>query len=46
VFATIDAARRGTYAWSDGWYNARGHHSGIGYLSPSERERRQLALAA
>lgn len=46
VFATIDAARRGSYAWIDGWYNARRRHSAIGYLSPLEYERRQLALAA
>ncbi|WP_460524425.1 IS3 family transposase, partial [Humibacter antri] len=36
AFATIDAARRGSYAWIDGWYNARRRHSGIGYLSPLE----------
>nr|WP_116284931.1 IS3 family transposase [Subtercola boreus] len=46
VFATIDAARRGAYTWIDGWYNARRRHSGIGYLSPLEYERRQLTLAA
>ena len=46
VFPTIDAARRGAYAWIDGWYNACRRHSGIGYLSPLEYERRQLALAA
>ncbi|MEA5153735.1 hypothetical protein [Raineyella sp.] len=28
------------------WDNARRRHSGIGYLSPLEYERRQLALAA
>lgn len=46
TFATIDAARRGAYAWIDGWYNARRRHSSIGYLSPLEYERRQLSLAA
>lgn len=46
TFATIDAARRGTYTWIDGWYNARRRHSAIGYISPLEYERRQLALAA
>lgn len=45
VFATIDAARHHSYAWIDGWYNARRHHSSIGYLSPLEYERRQLTLA-
>jgi putative transposase len=46
VFATIADARRGTYTWIDGWYNARRRHSRIGYLSPLEYESRQLALAA
>ena len=46
AFATIDAARRGAYLWIDGSYNARRRHSAIGYLSPLEYERRQLALAA
>lgn len=46
VFATIEQAKHGAYAWIDGWYNARRRHSGIGYLSPLEYERRQLALAA
>ena len=46
VFATIDATRRGSYAWIDGWYNAQRRHSGIGYISPLEYERRQLTLAA
>ncbi|WP_147305472.1 transposase [Subtercola boreus] len=42
----VDGARRGAYTWIDGWYNARRRHSGIGYLSPLEYERRQLTLAA
>ena len=46
TFASIDAARRGAYTWIDGWYNAQRRHSGIGYISPLEYERRQLALAA
>ena len=46
VFATIDDARRGSYAWIDGWYNARRRHSALGQISPLEYERRQLALAA
>ncbi|WP_425558044.1 IS3 family transposase, partial [Demequina sediminis] len=28
------------------WYNARRRHSALGYLSPLEYERHQLALAA
>ncbi len=46
VFATIADARRGAYTWIDGWYNAQRRHSGIGYISPLEYERRQLCLAA
>ncbi|WP_286214826.1 integrase core domain-containing protein [Demequina sediminis] len=46
VFATIEDARRGSYTWIDGWYNARRRHSALGYLSPLEYERHQLALAA
>ena len=42
VFATIDDARRGVYAWIDGFYNARRRHSSIGYLSPLQYEK-QLA---
>lgn len=38
VFATIADARRGVYAWIDGWYNARRRHSRIGYLSPLQYE--------
>ena len=38
VFATIADARRGVYAWIDGWYNARRRHSSIGYLSPLQYE--------
>ena len=46
TFATIEAARRGPYTWIDGWYNAHRRHSAIGYISPLEYERRQVALAA
>lgn len=38
VFATIAAARRGVYAWIDGFYNARRRHSAIGYISPLQYE--------
>ena len=46
VFPTINDARRGAYTWIDGWYDARCRHSGIGYLSRLEYERRRLILAA
>ena len=45
VFATIAHARRGVYAWIDGFYNARRRHSAIGYLSPLQYEH-QLARQA
>ncbi|MFV0452468.1 MAG: IS3 family transposase, partial [Propioniciclava sp.] len=45
VFATIADARRGVYTWIDGWYNARRHHSKIGYISPLQYEA-QLARQA
>lgn len=38
VFGTIAAARRGVYAWIDGFYNARRRHSSIGYISPLQYE--------
>lgn len=38
VFPTINDARRGVYAWIDGFYNARRRHSAIGYLSPLQYE--------
>lgn len=45
VFATITDARRGVYAWIDGFYNARRRHSAIGYISPLQYEH-QLARQA
>lgn len=45
VFTTIADARRGVYAWIDGFYNARRRHSAIGYLSPLQYEH-QLATRA
>lgn len=40
VFTTINEARRCSYAWIDGWYNARRRHSKIGYISPLKYEQR------
>ena len=40
VFATIDATRRGSYTWIDGWYNAQTRHSGIGYSPSASGQRR------
>ncbi|AZZ42572.1 hypothetical protein C0Z11_10080 [Acidipropionibacterium jensenii] len=40
VFTTINEARRCSYAWIDGWYNARRRHSKIDYISPLQYEQR------
>jgi transposase InsO family protein len=40
VFTTLEELRQGTYAWIDGWYNAKRRNSAIGYLSPIDYERR------
>jgi putative transposase len=39
-FRTREEARREIFSWLAGWYNTRRRHSGIGYLSPQEFERR------
>jgi len=35
-------ARSAVFSWIEGWYNPRRLHSALGYLSPSEYERRLL----
>lgn len=39
-FRTRAEARRAVFSWLEGWYNIRRRHSGVGYLSPQEFERR------
>jgi transposase InsO family protein len=39
-FRTRQEARAEIFAWLVGWYNIRRRHSGVGYLSPQEYERR------
>jgi transposase InsO family protein len=39
-FTTREEARRAIFCWLAGWYNVRRRHSGVGYLSPQEFERR------
>jgi putative transposase len=39
-FRTREEARREIFSWLAGWYNTRRRHSGVGYLSPQEFERR------
>ncbi len=39
-FADAAEARAAVFLWLEGWYNTRRRHSGLGYLSPVEFERR------
>jgi putative transposase len=39
-FRTRHEARTAIFSWLAGWYNIRRRHSGVGYLSPQEFERR------
>jgi putative transposase len=39
-FRTRQEARSEIFRWLSGWYNIRRRHSGVGYLSPQEYERR------
>lgn len=39
-FSTRDDARREIFTWIEGWYNPHRRHSGLGYVSPREFERR------
>ena len=39
-FRTRPEARLAVFSWLAGWYNIRRRHSGVGYLSPQEYERR------
>jgi transposase InsO family protein len=39
-FHTHAEARMEIFAYIEGWYNSRRHHSGLDYLSPIEYERK------
>jgi putative transposase len=39
-FPTRYEARREIFSWIEGWYNRHRRHSGLGYVSPQEFERR------
>jgi putative transposase len=39
-FQTRHEARTEIFSWIEGWYNAHRRHSGLGYVSPREFERR------
>jgi transposase InsO family protein len=39
-FSSHEQARAAIFSWIEGWYNPHRRHSGIGYLSPQEFERR------
>jgi putative transposase len=39
-FPTQGRARREIFSWIEGWYNPHRRHSGLGYVSPREFERR------
>jgi putative transposase len=39
-FRTREEARTAVFSWIEGWYNPTRRHSGLGYVSPREFERR------
>jgi putative transposase len=41
-FTTQAEARRAIFEWIEGWYNPHRRHSGLGYLSPVNYERKLL----
>jgi putative transposase len=43
-FRARDEARRAIFYWLAGWYNCRRRHSGVGYLSPQEFEKRSARI--
>ena len=45
AFQTQAEARLAIFEYLEGWYNTARRHSGLGYLSPNEFERRAAAAA-
>ena len=45
TYATHDEARRDLFSYVEGWYNRQRLHSGLGYQTPAEAERRALSVA-
>jgi len=45
-FATRHEARSAVFAWIETWYNRKRRHSSLGYISPEQFERHQVARAA
>lgn len=45
AYATHDEAKRDLFAYVEGWYNRQRLHSGLGYRTPAEAERRAQSIA-
>jgi putative transposase len=45
IYATRDEAKRDLFAYVEGWYNRTRLHSGLGYRTPDEAERRAANVA-
>jgi len=45
-FKSQAEARMAIFQWLEGWYNLHRRHSALGYLSPSNYERRMSSKAA
>jgi putative transposase len=43
-FQSKAQARMAVFTWIEGWYNPRRRHSGLGYLSPLNFERKHETL--
>ena len=45
-FRSRSEARMAIFSWLEGWYNPHRRHSALGYLSPTNYERKMLSRAA